>query len=134
MFMTAADDSSKSAPLGFIGGAGVGANFLVDATLYTLKTTGCNIVPSPDGADLFFVEQVASVGAVLAIFTWSLITKSKTGTGLPPGPAGLLGSAEGLSFLTVLAGIVVVGLQFGEFGGLAAASCSTAVTKPLSWI
>jgi len=35
----------------------------------------------------------------------------KTGKGLPPGPGGALGAAEGMAFLAVLAGIVVLGLQ-----------------------
>ena len=33
--------------------------------------------------------------------------KVRTGSGLPAGPAGVIGAAEGLSFLVVLGGIVV---------------------------
>lgn len=35
----------------------------------------------------------------------------KTGSGLPAGPSGLLGAVEGFSYLSLLAGIVVFGLQ-----------------------
>lgn len=35
----------------------------------------------------------------------------QTGSGLPAGPAGLLGAVEGFSYLTLLAGIVVAGLN-----------------------
>jgi hypothetical protein len=39
------------------------------------------------------------------IVDWSLYTLKTTGAGLPPGPGGLVGAAEGISYLTVL-GIV----------------------------
>lgn len=42
----------------------------------------------------------------------------KTGSGLPAGPAGLLGAVEGFSYLSLLAGIVVFGLQLAEKGSL----------------
>ena len=35
----------------------------------------------------------------------SLATKVKTGSGLPAGPGGLLGAAEGLSFLAIVVGL-----------------------------
>ena len=38
-------------------------------------------------------------------------SKAQTGSGLPAGPAGLLGAVEGFSYLSLLAGIVVFGLQ-----------------------
>ncbi len=41
---------------------------------------------------------------VLGIIAWSVYTKSKTGSGLPAGPAGLLGAVEGVSYLSLLAG------------------------------
>lgn len=47
---------------------------------------------------------------------WSVYTKVRTGSGLPNGPYGLLGAVEGLSYLTVLAIVVVFGLQFVERG------------------
>jgi len=34
---------------------------------------------------------------------WSLLTLRDTGCGLPPGPLGLVGAAEGVSYLYVLA-------------------------------
>jgi hypothetical protein len=48
---------------------------------------------------------------VLGIIGWSVFTKSKTGSGLPAGPSGLLGAVEGVSYLSLLAGIVVFALQ-----------------------
>ena len=48
----------------------------------------------------------------------SLLTKSTTGSGLPAGPGGLLGAAEGLSFLTAVAGLVVLGFQLTDYGFL----------------
>lgn len=44
--------------------------------------------------------------------------KVKTGSGLPAGPGGLLGAAEGLSYLTILGGIVIAGLNVVDFGFL----------------
>lgn len=35
----------------------------------------------------------------------------KTGSGLPSGPGGLLGAAEGLSFLGVTSGLIIAALQ-----------------------
>lgn len=42
---------------------------------------------------------------------WSLYTKKETGSGLPAGPSGLLGAAEGFSYLSLVAGLVVFGLN-----------------------
>lgn len=42
--------------------------------------------------------------AVLGIVAWSAATKARTGSGLPPGPAGLLGAVEGVSYLSLLGG------------------------------
>ncbi len=39
--------------------------------------------------------------------TWQV----KTGTGLPSGPSGVLGAAEGLSFLGVTSGLIIAALQ-----------------------
>lgn len=44
--------------------------------------------------------------AVVGIVAWSAYTKVTTGSGLPAGPSGLLGGAEGLSYLALLAAIV----------------------------
>ena len=38
------------------------------------------------------------------------------GSGLPAGPAGLLGAAEGLSFLAIAVGLVVLVLQVTNYG------------------
>ena len=45
-----------------------------------------------------------------------LQTQVKTGSGLPAGPGGILGAAEGLGFLAVLAGVVVLGFQIADYG------------------
>ena len=55
---------------------------------------------------------------IIGIAAWSTSTKISTGTGLPAGPAGLLGAAEGLSFLSILAGLVIAGLNYSELGFL----------------
>jgi hypothetical protein len=41
---------------------------------------------------------------VIGTIAWSLATKAKTGSGLPPGPGGLLGAVEGVSYLSLLGG------------------------------
>ena len=42
---------------------------------------------------------------ILGLIGWSVSTKVKTGSGLPAGPAGVLGAAEGLSYLALLAAV-----------------------------
>ncbi|KAK3224092.1 hypothetical protein Dsin_011117 [Dipteronia sinensis] len=85
-------------------------------SLYTLKTTGCGLPPGPGGSigALEGVSYLVTVGIV----GWSLYTKTKTGSGLPNGPFGLLGAVEGLSYLSLLAIIVVFGLQFFQQGSI----------------
>ena len=78
-------DSSKSPSAGFLGGIGVAANLLCDYSLFALKTTGCNVVPRPDGTATLLAEQSLGTAAVFGIFAWSLYTKVKTGSGLPAG-------------------------------------------------
>lgn len=41
---------------------------------------------------------------VLGIIGWSIVTKVRTGSGLPAGPSGLLGAVEGFSYLSLLGG------------------------------
>lgn len=41
---------------------------------------------------------------VTAMVAWSVKTKISSGSGLPAGPYGLVGAAEGLSFLAIAAG------------------------------
>jgi hypothetical protein len=55
---------------------------------------------------------------VTAIFGISIVKKIRTGSGLPAGPAGLLGAAEGLSFLIVIGGIAIALLNMNEYGFL----------------
>jgi hypothetical protein len=49
-------------------------------------------------------DAVVGIGGCVscAIMTWSLVTLKDTGCGLPPGPGGLLGAAEGVSYLYVV--------------------------------
>jgi hypothetical protein len=46
---------------------------------------------------------------VLAIVALSIKTKVSTGSGLPPGPGGLVGASEGLSYLSLLGAIGAFG-------------------------
>lgn len=48
-------------------------------------------------------EAALGVGGCVAagVMTWSLVTLRNTGCGLPPGPGGLVGAAEGISYLYV---------------------------------
>ncbi|XP_015069709.1 uncharacterized protein LOC107014352 [Solanum pennellii] len=85
-------------------------------SLYTLKTTGCGLPPGPGGS-IGAIEGVSYL-VVVGIVGWSLYTKSKTGSGLPNGPFGLLGAVEGFSYLSLLAILVVFGLQFLEQGSI----------------
>ncbi|GAA0140908.1 hypothetical protein LIER_02172 [Lithospermum erythrorhizon] len=85
-------------------------------SLFTLKTTGCGLPPGPGGS-IGALEGVSYL-VVVGIVGWSLYTKNKTGSGLPNGPFGLLGAVEGLSYLSLLAILVVFGLQFLEQGSL----------------
>lgn len=62
-------------------------------------------------------EGISYLG-VYGIAAWSIYTKATTGSGLPAGPSGLLGAVEGISFLSVLASIVVFGLEFADKGAL----------------
>ena len=48
---------------------------------------------------------------MLAIIGWSVYTKVSTGSGLPAGPAGLLGAAEGFSYLALLGAIVAFAVK-----------------------
>ncbi|KAK8497497.1 hypothetical protein V6N11_076595 [Hibiscus sabdariffa] len=95
---------------------GLVANPVIAWSLYTLKTTGCGLPPGPGGS-IGALEGVSYM-VVVGIVGWSLYTKAKTGTGLPNGPFGLLGAVEGLSFLSLLAILVVFGLQFLQNGSI----------------
>ncbi|OMO56887.1 hypothetical protein CCACVL1_26198 [Corchorus capsularis] len=95
---------------------GLVANPVIAWSLYTLKTTGCGLPPGPGGS-IGALEGVSYL-VVVGIVGWSLYTKTKTGSGLPNGPFGLLGAVEGLSFLSLLAILVVFGLQFFQTGSI----------------
>jgi len=129
------DPSTTNASFGFIGGIGCAANLVLDYSLYVLQTTGCNVVPK-DSVETLIAEQGVSLVGIIGLFAWSLVTKKQTGTGLPSGPAGLLGAAEGLTFLTVLAGIVVAAINIATYGGLTAgdACADLTYTKALGFM
>lgn len=55
---------------------------------------------------------------VPGIVIYSIVTKAKTGKGLPSGPSGALGGVEGLSWLTTLLGIAVFANEYISKGGL----------------
>ena len=57
----------------------------------------------------FHIEMVDGLKHFVGLFK-----KMTTGSGLPAGPAGLLGAAEGLSFLSILAGVGVLALLVGQ--------------------
>ena len=61
------------------------------------------------------VEGVSYL-AIVGIIGASLTKKVRTGTGLPAGPLGLLGLAEGLAYLAAVAGLVVLGFQLADYG------------------
>lgn len=55
----------------------------------------------------------------ITVFAPSFLNRSfisSQGSGLPAGPGGLLGAAEGLSFLAALAGLLALALQLFNFG------------------
>jgi len=133
--MAPMQDDKKSATFGFVGGLGVAANMVIDYSLYIIKTTGCNVVPKFDIQGLL-AQQGVSLAMVIGVFVWSVSTKVKTGSGLPAGPGGMLGAAEGLSFLTVAAIPIVVLFNIIQFGGLTSGiACeSLSYTQPFSAI
>jgi hypothetical protein len=55
---------------------------------------------------------------VVGLVAYSAWTKAKTGSGLPAGPGGVLGLAEGLAYLLVVAGVGVGVAQVADFGAL----------------
>lgn len=61
--------------------------------------------PPTDDADVGTAGLAAIALGLLAnpIVLWSEYTLKATGSGLPPGPGGALGAAEGVSYLVILA-------------------------------
>lgn len=109
--------TEEAGPLG-VAAAGLGlvACPVVFWSEYTLKTTGCGLPAGPGGA-LGALEGVSYL-VVAGVFLWSIATKVRTGKGLPAGPAGLLGAVEGMSFLAVLAGVLIAGLTYADYGSI----------------
>jgi hypothetical protein len=75
----------------------------LNITLMPLLTLGCAISISYLTDNLQPVEGVSYL-VIVGIVAWSAYTKATTGSGLPAGPSGLLGAAEGLSYLALVAG------------------------------
>lgn len=60
---------------------------------------------------LLDTKLTRALQVILGIVAWSLWTKKETGSGLPAGPSGILGAAEGFSYLSLAAGISVFALN-----------------------
>jgi hypothetical protein len=105
--------SSIDRPQSFLlAGMGSLAAGLVLYSEYTLKTTGCGLPAGPGGV-VGALEGVSYL-AVVGIAGYSLYVKAKTGTGLQGGI--ILGAAEGLSFLAIFVGLVVLAYQVADYG------------------
>jgi hypothetical protein len=61
------------------------------------------------------VEGISYLGTT-ALVGYSLYTKIKTREGLPSGPGGILGAAEGIAYLAIFAGIWVLVAQVTNYG------------------
>lgn len=125
-----------------LGVGGTIASLIMFYSEYTLSTTGCGLPAGPFG--LVGLLEGLSYLCVTGIVVFSVVTKVRTvrkhknfaclyltvmtqnnivlfdfnpqGSGLPAGPFGLVGAAEGLSFLALLVGVVVLGLQVTNYG------------------
>ena len=62
------------------------------------------------------IDDDMSVGEMEMGSAWSAVKKAKTGSGLPEGPGGVLGLAEGLAYLCALGGLFVLAGQVTDFG------------------
>ncbi|CAA0385543.1 hypothetical protein AtNW77_Chr3g0205741 [Arabidopsis thaliana] len=74
----------------------------------SIKPLGRVVAKAKDNTDTGgFLETAAIAGGLVStpVIGWSLYTLKTTGCGLPPGPAGLIGALEGVSYLVVV-GIV----------------------------
>lgn len=74
----------------------------------SIKPLGRVVAKAKDNTDTGgFLETAAIAGSLVStpVIGWSLYTLKTTGCGLPPGPAGLIGALEGVSYLVVV-GIV----------------------------
>ncbi|GFR39700.1 hypothetical protein Agub_g179 [Astrephomene gubernaculifera] len=73
-------------------------SILPRASRATVRTQAANTDAGAAGVAAIAVGLPANV-----IMLWSEWTLKTTGSGLPPGPGGALGAAEGVSYLAVLA-------------------------------
>jgi hypothetical protein len=102
---------AKPGPGGALGALeGISYLFVPGLVAYSLYT---KVPPSPPPPALSrSAGGCKALGGTAKPLTDSRhVFQVKTGKGLPPGPGGALGAAEGMAFLAVLAGIVVLGLQ-----------------------
>ena len=58
-----------------------------------------------------YASLVVTLQVIVGLVAWSLYTKKQTGSGLPAGPGGILGAAEGFSYLSLVGGIAVAALN-----------------------
>jgi hypothetical protein len=126
------------------GGVGSVASLIMLYSEYVLSETGCGLPAGPLG--LVGALEGLSYLTVLSLGSYSIYTKVKTvgqykphcleaiynvsfilylstkfipqlkGSGLPAGKFGLLGLAEGLAFVALVAGVIVLALQITNFG------------------
>jgi hypothetical protein len=102
-----------------LGAAGTIAALVTLYSEFTLKTTGCGLPAGPFGM-VGLIEGVSYLG-IVGVAAYSLYTTKTTKTGkngLPGAgrPAGLLGAAQGLSYLSIVIGLVVAVLQVTDYG------------------
>jgi hypothetical protein len=140
------ESSISTSDQGVLGAVGSVAALITLYSEFTLANTGCGLPAGPLGLvglaeGLSYLGIVGIVGYSLftKVKTVRHLVMCISGTtfrlafnfthriplpvfltiqrsGLPAGPAGLLGAAEGLSYLAILAGIVVLALQLTNYG------------------
>lgn len=95
---SASDDTP--APTLALAAASLPASLLLGYSAYTKATTGEGLQ-----GDLLGGLEGVSYLIVLGLVALSLKTKVSTGAGLPAGPGGLVGAAEGVAYLALTAGV-----------------------------
>jgi hypothetical protein len=95
-----------------LGVSGTVASLVVLYSEFTLKVTGCGLPAGPLG--LYGAAEGVSYLLVIGLTGYSLVTKVRTGSGLPA--TAILGVAEGLAYVAALVGLVVLGFQIADYG------------------
>ena len=95
---SASDDTP--APTLTLAAASLPASLLLGFSAYTKATTGEGLQ-----GDLLGGLEGVSYLVVLGLVALSIKTKVSTGSGLPAGPGGLVGAAEGVAYLALAAGV-----------------------------